>query len=313
MVRSSARARAPASIANLGPLFDVAGLAVSYAYDRVSVEVLGQGSLRVEVYAEGAPAGERNTAYHAAMALLREADEKLHVRITVWKGVPTGYGLGSSGATAAATVYALNSLLGVARGWEELVRWAGEGERASAGEPHYDNVAASLLGGLVLVSKAGGALHVYRVVVPAGRVRILLFMPCKPPEVEAKTAKARAVLPRSIELRRVVEWLGEASRLALAVARGLWEEAARAMCYGGPIEEARSSLIPCYWEAKNRALEAGAYGFNISGAGPTLFAVAPPDRVEDVREAVASLLQECWGCIRIAVTEPDNRGCTITD
>ncbi len=301
--------QAPASIANIGPLFDVGGIAVSYAYDRVVVELVSQGVMRVEVESDpSVPSGERNTAYHAAIAFLRDFGEPLHVRIRVFKGVPVGYGLGSSGATAAATVYALNELLGGVASKEELVPAAGAGEAVAAGEPHYDNVAASLLGGLVVVRDAGR--RVLRVEVP-GEVKIVLFMPCKPWETEAKTAKARRVLPRSIELRRVVEWLGAACQLVGFMALGDWVKALEATRYGGPVEESRSTLIPCYWDAKRVALESGAIGFNISGAGPTLFAIAREDYVEEVSRRVGSLLRECWGCVKVECVEADNTGARL--
>ncbi|HIP85962.1 MAG TPA: homoserine kinase, partial [Pyrodictium sp.] len=102
---------APASIANLGLLYDIAAVAIDYAYDKVVVRMVGEGSTRVKVFAEGISSGEANVAYHAAINMLNDLGEAIELEIVVRKGVPVGVGLGSSGATAAATVYAINMLL----------------------------------------------------------------------------------------------------------------------------------------------------------------------------------------------------------
>ena len=148
-----AAASAPGSVANLGCLFDAAAAAVAVARDVVSIKEMDIEEIRVKAVGR-VPEGSENVAYEAARAFLEIVECSAGVEITVEKGVPIGAGLGSSGATAAATVVALNELLGVGASAGELVAAAGEGEALVAGSPHYDNVAASILGGIVLVDSA---------------------------------------------------------------------------------------------------------------------------------------------------------------
>lgn len=269
--------RAPASIANLGCLFDAAAMAIDAFYDEVVVEEAG-GGLRVEAEGEKVPSGRMNVAYAAAQYLLariygRETDVLIRVR----KGVPVGSGLGSSGATAAATVVALNELLGIGASTAELLEAAGAGEALAAGAPHYDNVAASLLGGVVLIDPQSPRFHV--ILEPPSWLRVVVFL--KQSSDTTKTKAMRSILPESISLRDASHWAFTAAAFAVGLARG----AKRCIAFaseGGVVENARTRAIPGYWEAKKAALLAGALAFNISGAGPSLFALAEEERVDDV-------------------------------
>ncbi len=309
-----ALASAPASIANLGPLFDLAALAVNVFRDRVEVEIveeLGRG-IRVDVEAEGAPQGASNTAYAAAYRMLEYLGEMLWVRIRVEKHVPLGRGLGSSGATAAATVYALNMLLGEPFTREELVRFAGEAEAVAAGTPHFDNVAASLLGGLAVLLDREKPI-VAKLSLPSD-IRILLFMPeeevVKVPEGMGKTEAMRRVVPREVETRACIAWMEKTLQLTLGLNIDPYT-ALQAANYGGPVEAARSRLIPGYAEAKRAALESGAIAFNISGAGPTLFAITREDTIDEVRRSVSRVLEKAWGGTRVLEAEPDEKGAQL--
>ncbi|AEM38573.1 homoserine kinase [Pyrolobus fumarii 1A] len=309
------RVKAPASIANLGPLFDLAALAIDYAYDVVEVEVveeLGDG-IRVDVEAAGAPSGEANTAYTAAYKILEYLGETLHLRIRVVKGVPPRMGMGGSGASAAAAAYAVNLLLGEPFTKEELVKFAGEAEAVAAGTPHYDNVAASLLGGLVILLDRSRP-WVARLNIPED-VYIILFIPkrevVKVPPGKGKTEVMREVLPREIPLATSIAWMEKALALTLGLQLDPYT-ALKAANYGGPVEEARSKLIPGYAEAKREALEAGALAFNISGAGPTLFAIVREGDEDEVARRVAKILEKHWGELETRVVNIDREGARIT-
>src|SRR5437879_13334577 len=143
------RAKAYCSIANLGPDFDVFGLALDHYNDTVTVRWAGKGGviLRVESeYKRGIPESlSDNAAGPPIIEMLREAGiVGRGVEITIDKGVPPGLGLGSSGATAAACVKALDSFLHLNLTNNELVRFASLGEAAVTGNPHAHNLAASL-------------------------------------------------------------------------------------------------------------------------------------------------------------------------
>lgn len=303
--------RAPSSIANLGFFFDFAGMAVAHSYDTVTARLLSEGVMRVEVRARGAPQGQRNVAYHAAVALLEDLGEMIEVLIEVEKGVPIGYGLGSSGATAAATVVALNTLLGDVLSSGELVRYAGAGEAYAAGAPHYDNVAASIMGGIALVCSSGDQPLIVRLEPPRD-YSILVFTPKKQLlSPERKTEAMRRILPDKTPLQRVVEAMRNTAAFLHYAGQGEWAKAFRIMNNGWEVEEARSRLIPGYREAKEAALRAGALAFNIAGAGPSLFAVARSGEEEPVLEAVKTVLEPRWQGLEARIVAVDTDGAKI--
>ncbi|ABM80669.1 homoserine kinase [Hyperthermus butylicus] len=222
-------------------------------------------------------------------------------------------GLGSSGATAAATVYAINALLGSPLEPIELVRFAGLAEALTAGAPHYDNVAASLLGGLVILLNRKKP-RIARLRLPPG-MRIVLFIPktmvLRLLPGKAKTQVMREVLPETIEHSDAVEWVEKAVALALGLSGADPYEAIKTINYGGPIEATRAKLIPGYWEAKKEALQSGALAFNISGAGPTLFAVVREGEEDQVMRRVSAVLEKYWGSLEARVVDVDYDGARL--
>src|SRR5574340_1104440 len=147
---SSVTVKAPCSTANLGPGFDVFGLALDAYYDQVQLKKEGSGikiqsldSIPVEL--------EKNSAGLVIKEMTRKFKVKTGLVLKIKKGVPAGYGMGSSAASAAAAAVAFDSLFNLKLDPNTLVQYAGLGEKASAGSIHYDNVAASVLGGFVIV------------------------------------------------------------------------------------------------------------------------------------------------------------------
>jgi len=307
----SVAVRAPSSIANLGFFFDFAGMAVGHSYDVVRVRLVSEGDLRVEVRARGAPGGQGNVAYHAAVAMLEDLGETIEVVVEVEKGVPVGYGLGSSGATAAATVVALNELLGGVLSREELVVYAGAGEAYAAGAPHYDNVAASIMGGLSLVCSAPRKPLVLKLE-PPGDYLVAVFLPRRRlMSPERKTEAMRKILPSRVPLKRVVEAMRATASLLHYASSGEWARAFQLMNNGWEVEEARGRLIPGYREAKEAALREGALAFNIAGAGPGLFAVVREGEADRVVDAVAAVLEQKWGGVDARLVQVDLDGAQV--
>ena len=171
----SVTAAAPSSTANFGPGFDIFGLAVDAFDDYVTIKrstiyspnhdnissykPIGTDEssfqIRIEMigqYRESIPVeASRNSAGLAIQKIIKDFDIRESFSVTVKKNIPPGFGMGSSAASAAAAVMAINTLLDLHISKSDLVRFAAEGEKASAGSLHYDNVAASILGGFVLV------------------------------------------------------------------------------------------------------------------------------------------------------------------
>lgn len=267
---------APATIANLGPGFDVFGLCMDGPEDIVSVEFgPGSGSVRVSCRSPlPLPSDpERNAASRAAMALLRAAGADLahmDVSVSVEKGIRPGSGLGSSGASAIGGAYAAalalskeNSATPNKR--SNILRAAAEGEAAASGAPHLDNVAPCLLGGFTIVAPHLEELAL-RIEPPKMTVAVAL------PDVVVETRAARAVLPPEVGRAAAVENLSLAASLVHAVETG--DLVTLGKCLGDALAVPyRKRLIPGYDLVREAAIAAGALGFSISGSGPAVFAV----------------------------------------
>ncbi len=262
------RAFAPGTVANLGPGFDVLGLAVTGAGDVVTVERGVDSEIRMR--SSGHPDipidPRRNTAGIAAARVRAKAAAEIGFTLDVEKGLPLSGGQGGSAASAAAAAVAVNELLGSPFRKEELLEACLEAEEAVAGR-HADNVAAALLGGVVLI-RSLEPLDVVRLAYPE-ELRIVLAHPRQ----RLRTEAARACLPSSVELGVAVEQAAGVGALVAALASRDWDLLRRSV-EDGIAEPARAPLLPGFVEAKAAALEAGALGCSISGSGPSAFAFA---------------------------------------
>jgi len=143
--------KAPSSTANLGPGFDVFGLAVDAFFDEVKLSKKKEKGIKI-ISKDSIPTNPtNNTAGLVVNTMLKKFKINSGIEIKIKKGVPIGFGLGSSAASAAATAVAFDKLFKLNLDPNSLVEFAGIGEKASAGSVHYDNVAASILGGFVIV------------------------------------------------------------------------------------------------------------------------------------------------------------------
>lgn len=287
-----AKARAYCSSANLGSGFDILAVALDAYYDEVWAKAEPSSQVNVEVveisgpYSQGVP-GEGNTAQMAVKSLLEKAGVTARVELGVWKGVPVGKGLGSSGATAAAAVAAVVQALGLKVPREIAAQAAGEGEKVSAGEPHYDNSSASLLGGVAVVYGLN-PLKVYSFE-PARELCFVVAVP-QIDMGDRKTEKMRRVLPKTITLRKHVEASARLAALILGLQRGNPELVGLGM-RDEIVEPARAPLIPAYERAVKYAYHAGAAGVAISGAGPSIIALCREDSAT-IEEALKRAYEE---------------------
>jgi homoserine kinase len=279
-----ASASAPASIGNVGVGFDVLGQAFDAVRDTVTA---------VRETARGARLGpvgglvsslpdrpETNTALAAAKALLDAAGADFGVRLSIDKGVPMSAGMGGSAASAVAAAVAVNALLPAPLAQDDLLPFALEGERVSSDPPPWDNVAASLFGGLVIVAReAPGGVH--RLPVPRGLVSILFH-----PPVKTETKAARKLLSDFVPMRNAVEhsrrlaaFVGGCANGDLALIRAGLEDIL--------VEPQRAHLLPGFAAVKEAALAAGALGCSFSGSGPSLFAWALEAEADAIELAMA--------------------------
>ena len=279
VTRTRAVGRAFCSTANLGAGFDVFGLALNRYFDTVSAQITSGKKIRIIVRGrEGRNipvAVKKNSAGPPALELAMKAHFEKGLKIIVEKHVPQGLGLGSSGATAAACTKAVDHLLNLELSDNELVQVASLGEKAVAGTAHADNVAASLLGGFVIVyDRPVRAINVK----PPANLAVVVVTPRLPPQSE-KTRKARKMIPGKITVKNAVLNLGRAAAMATAFAQSDIQMIGTGM-EDAIAEPYREHLIPGYRDAKRMGLEEGAAGVSISGAGPSLVALVDRDSHE---------------------------------
>ena len=285
---------APASIGNVGVGFDMLGLAIAGVGDRVTARRVPDGGVRIKGIrgTNGEPhpslsahAGE-NTASVAAQALWDSAGEKGGVELELHKGVPLQSGMGSSAASAVAGVVAVNGLLTDPRPVDDLLEFALAGEEVASGSVHADNVAPSLMGGLVLTPPAL-LPRAIRLDVPASISSVVLH-----PDLLVNTAEARKKLESGYSMG---QWLAQQGYLAgfLAGLAADDHELIGECLKDVIIEPQRASAVPCFADVKAAALAAGALGSSLSGSGPSIFALCANGVAERVR---VSMEQAARGC-----------------
>ncbi len=280
---------APATVANLGPGFDVLGLALDGLGDTVTVEFCQESGIHI-----GSITGDNgvlptdpslNTASVAARATLRAAGVDANLRIHIKKGLPLCSGLGSSAASAAAAAFATNIIIGNPLRKYDLVSPCIEAESIVSGR-HADNVAPSLLGGLILV-RSLNPIDLVRLPIPEGLTMVVVT-----PSLELPTKQARAVLPPTIPLATMVETTAQVASLVSACYSGDLSLLSRSL-EDPVVTPARIGLIPGGAPALDAALGSGALGASISGAGPSLFAMCRSERSARLAaEAMATVLHE---------------------
>ena len=264
--------KAPATSANLGPGFDVFGIALEQPSDKVTLISVKQG-IKIQTSGMGAKtislAPEKNTAGLVAKTMLKDLKIESGLQIHVEKGVFPGKGLGSSAASAAAVAVGINAMFNLCLDNKQLIKYAAKGEVASAGSEHADNVSAAVCGNFVLI-RSYEPLEIINLECPKD-LELAVATPkmITPPN---KTEKARAVIPRFVPLEKHVYNLGKASAMAAGFAMGNVEIIGQSMV-DDIVEPARTALIPGYNKVKENALNTGALGVTISGAGPTMIAI----------------------------------------
>jgi homoserine kinase len=306
------RVYAPGGIGNMGPGLDILGCAVTGAGDTIELEWCDElRDAPLTIAEPGHPElptdPGRHAASIAALAVLRNAPERPRrsVVMRATKGLPLAGGQGGSAASAVAGAVAMNALLGSPLDERALLDAALEAEAAVAGR-HADNVAPALLGGVVLV-RSVDPLDLVRLPFPA-ELRVVLVQP----EQRLPTAHARAVLPNAVDRAVAVRQSGNVAGMVAALMSGDLDLLRRALD-DGIAEPARAPLLPGFREAKMAALEAGALGCSISGAGPTSFAFAANDEdAQSIGAAMIAAYQSRRVSATLRVARIDERGARLT-
>lgn len=285
MSRVCVTAFAPASIGNVAVGFDILGLGFNAIGDHVRASRTANPGVVISsitgIARELPLAAEKNTAGMAVLAMLQAAQPGFGVELAIEKGIPLGSGLGGSAASAVAAVVAVNALLPRSFSRLELLKFAMQGEAVTSGAAHVDNIAPSLFGGLVLTVGVEQP-NVRQIPAPAA-VRCVLVHP----HMQLPTREARAVLSRTVPLSTVI-W--QSANLAGFIAGCFTNDLAllRESLQDVMIEPQRQALIPGFATVKQNALDSGALGCSISGAGPTMFAWCEEGDAARVRDAMVA-------------------------
>ena len=303
----SATAFAPGGVGNMGPGLDILGLALDGMGDTVRAEWIDDRGIRIleAGHADLPKESGSHTAGLAARAVLdRVHDQRSSTRgvgLTVTKGLPLSGGQGGSAASAVAGAVAVNALLGNPLERLDLLTAALDAEESVSGR-HADNIAPSLLGGIVLIRSLDPLDVIELPVLPELRVVIVC------PQQQLRTVEARRVLPAQVDRSVAIHQAAQVGAIVAALATGDYALLGRAID-DRIAEPARAALLPGFREAKQAALDAGALGSSISGSGPSAFAlVRGPASGDRVAAAMSAAYTACGQRSNVRVCGIDRTG-----
>ena len=204
----------------------------------------------------------KNVAGVSAIALLKDIETECGFEIEIKKGIKPGSGIGSSAASAAGSVFAINQLIGSPFSNKELIKYAAEGEKVACGTAIFDNVAAVLLGGFTLVREENDIIKLNS---PSELIFTILH-----PHIEVKTSDSRALVKKTVSLNNMVKQSANLGAFVSGLYKEDYELIGRSM-KDLIIEPQRSILIPYFEKLKKISYSNGALSYGISGSGPSIF------------------------------------------
>ncbi|MGI8908350.1 MAG: homoserine kinase [Candidatus Sumerlaeaceae bacterium] len=294
----------PATTANLGPGFDCLGMAVQM-YNTIDMEDNGNSALSISLAGSCAsdtiPVDEHNLVYRAAAKVFEvvgRRPDKLTIRLTLES--PLARGLGSSASAITGGIVAANAMLGNTLSQPRLL------SLMLGMEGHPDNIVPCLVGGLTASLAIDGRVTYIRRT-PAPNVVCVLLVP----GYELSTAKARQAIPKSVPLKDAVFNLSRIPFVLERLESGNLEGLAELMddMLHQPY---RKPLIRAYEEVSVQAMQHGAAAVCISGAGPTILAIADSGKSADVAAAMAGALDAIGVEGHAHVLKPDVQGTRVT-
>lgn len=284
------KAFAPASVGNIGIGFDIMGLALEKPGDEVIARKSDTPGLRItKITGAGGKLPyepEQNTAGMAVLRLLQHLGETGRgIELEIHKKMPINSGLGSSAASAAAATLAVSELLRTGLSKRELLPFAWAGEQIASGGAQGDNIAPSLLGGIILI-RDNATFDVHRLHVPRG-----LFVVVVHPKMELRTRDARAILNPEVPLEKHIRHNANLASFVVGLFNGDLGLVGRSL-RDEIIEPQRAAMIPGFYDVQEAAMMEGALGCSISGAGPSVFALCANSLVA---ENVSTAMQQAFG------------------
>ncbi|BCL38646.1 homoserine kinase [Nostoc sp. MS1] len=298
---SSVTVKVPGTTANLGPGFDCIGAALTI-YNQFQFTHHDEAGLIIEATgaeAERVQTDESNLVYQAFVKLYQYINQPVPgVKIEINLGVPLARGLGSSATAIVGGLVAANRLAG------EPLSQAQVRDLAIAMEGHPDNVVPAFLGGCRLAATSDAGWEICDVPWHSDVIPVVAI-----PDFELSTSEARRVLPTEYSRADAIfntAHLGLLLR-GLQTGKGEWLKAALQDKLHQPY---RQALIPGYDAVNAAVIASGAYGMVISGAGPTLLALADVSHAQAVEVAMASAWQDAGINAQVRSLALDTQGAT---
>ena len=280
----------PATVANLVCGFDILGMALNDPCDIMELELIDEPVINIKHTDDyGLPEeADKNVAGVALQALIEDYGKQIGFNVIVHKNIKPGSGLGSSAAGSAGAVVAANHLLNNHFSKEDLVRFAMNGEKLATGVKHADNVTPCIYGGITLV-RSVFPLDIISLAAPN------LFVTVVHPQIEVKTADARQILRKEVQLKNAIKQWGNIAGLVAGILKNDIPLIGRSL-EDVIIEPVRSILIPGFDEVKSQSKAAGALGGGISGSGPSIFMLSEN---KSIAKEVEQIMAEVYSTIGI--------------
>lgn len=294
----------PATVANISCGFDVLGVALDSVGDEMIVRKIPQKGIQItKISGQNLPKETlNNVAGVAGNAFLLAADYDGGFEIEINKKIKPGSGIGSSAASSAGAVWAMNYLLGNPFSKTELVKFAMEGERLASDVAHADNVAPALFGGFTLV-RSYNPLDIVTIPAPSE-----LYVTIIHPQIEIKTSDSRKILKTTISMETGIKQWGNVGGIVAGLFKEDYELIGRSL-EDHIVEPIRSILIPGFDEVKKVSLEAGALGSGISGSGPSIFAFSKGEETAlKVRKVMKSVYEKIGIAYEIHISKINMEG-----
>ncbi|WP_431137509.1 homoserine kinase [Psychroserpens mesophilus] len=297
----------PATVANVSCGFDVLGFCLDSVGDEMIIKKTSQKGInisRIEGY-ELPFEAENNVAGVSALALYNDANPDFGFDIEIYKKIKPGSGIGSSSASAAGSVFAINELLGKPYNKTQLTNFAMKGEALASLCEHADNLAPALFGGFTLV-KSLSPLQILELPTPKNLFAVVIH-----PQIEIKTSEARAILPQDVSLKKAITQWSNVGSFVHALHTENYKLLSESLI-DVIVEPHRSKLIPHFEDVKQTAINHGALGCGISGSGPSIFSLCEgKESAKKVHDAIQNIYSQTTIDFEIYTSKINTEGIKI--
>ncbi len=285
----SVKISSPATSANLGPGYDVFGLALSTPNDIITISTIEKLDEQIKITVSGEKSEEiptevdKNTGGVVAKKIMEDYNIADNIHIHIEKGIKPGSGLGSSSASCAGVAVAMNELFNLNLSKLDLVKYASLGEEVAAGAPHADNVAPAIYGGFTIVVNQN-PLEILNI--PCNFEVIVAL-----PNIQISTKEARELVPKEIPIKYMINNVGNSCGMIYALYNNNSELFGKYLQNDVVVEPVRANLIDNYNEIKNKVKDM-VYGITISGSGPGIIAIPKKENILEIEK----IFKETWNC-----------------